>query len=146
VPALAAALTGPVGSGHHSRIMRAVRPITQACSSADSTDRARGRALLKAYRICDHAERMGDVHPFPHRGSVFVDARGEQRTMRVACHPDEGIVVISLWAAGMCRASFRLPAALAPEMAELLAACGGDAAPDPRIAELMELSPPAEAS
>ena len=46
---------------------------------------------------------------------MFVDARGEQRTMRVACHHDEGIVVISLWAAGVCRASFRLPAALAPE-------------------------------
>jgi hypothetical protein len=89
---------------------------------------------------------MGDVRPFPRRGSVFVDARGEQRTMRVACHQDEGIVVISLWAAGMCRASFRLPAALAPEMAELLAACGGDTAPEPLVGDLIDHSPPAQAS
>jgi hypothetical protein len=89
---------------------------------------------------------MGDVHPFPHRGSVFLDARGEQRTMRVACHQDDGIVVISLWAAGVCRASFRLPAVLAPEMAELLAACGGDAAPDPHVGDLIDRPPPAQAS
>ena len=89
---------------------------------------------------------MGDVHPFPHRGSVFVDARGEQRTMRVACHRDEGLVVISLWAAGVCRASFRLPAALASEIAELLAACGGDATPGAGVGDLIDRSPPAQAS
>ena len=89
---------------------------------------------------------MGDVHPLPRRGSVFVDARGEQRTMRVACHQDEGIVVISLWAAGVCRASFRLPAALALEMAELLAECGGEAGPGPRVGDLFDGSSPAQAS
>jgi len=89
---------------------------------------------------------MGDVYPFPRRGSVFSDARGEQRTMRVACHQDEGVVVISLWAAGVCRASFRLPAAFAVEMAELLAACGGDVAPDPRGGDLADRPPPAQAS
>jgi hypothetical protein len=89
---------------------------------------------------------MGDVHPFPRRGSVFVDARGEQRTMRVACHQDEGIVVISLWVTSVCRASFRLPAALAPEMAELLAACGSDAAQDLRGGDLIDRPPPAQAS
>jgi hypothetical protein len=89
---------------------------------------------------------MGNVHPFPRRGSVFADARGEQRTMRVACHHDEGLVVISLWVAGVCRASFRLPAALAPEVAELLAVCGGDAAPDPRVGDLIDRPAPAQAS
>jgi hypothetical protein len=89
---------------------------------------------------------MGNVHPFPRRGSVFADACGEQRTMRVACHHDEGIVVISLWVAGVCRASFRLPAALAPEVAELLAVCGGDAAPDPRVGDLIDRPAPAQAS
>ena len=89
---------------------------------------------------------MGDVHPFPRRGSVFIDARGEQRTMRTACHQDEGIVVISLWVAGVCRASFRLPAARAAEMADLLAACGSDATPDPRGGDLVERKPPAQAS
>jgi hypothetical protein len=93
-----------------------------------------------------HDDRMGNVHPFPRRGSVFVDARGEQRTMRVACHQDEGVVVISLWAAGVCRASFRLPAALAPEVAGLLAACGGDEAPGPRVTDLIDRSPPAQVS
>jgi len=89
---------------------------------------------------------MGNVHPFPRQGGVFADARGEQRTMRVACHHDERIVVISLWVAGVCRASFRLPAALAPEVAELLAVCGGDAAPDPRVGDLIDRPAPAQAS
>ena len=73
---------------------------------------------------------MGDVRAFPRRSSVFADTRGEHRTMRVTCHPDEGMVVISLWSAGVCRASFRLPAALAPEMADLLTACAAAPAED----------------
>lgn len=89
---------------------------------------------------------MGEVHAFPRRGGVFVDARGEQRTMRVACHQDEGMVVISLWVAGMCRGSFRLPATNAPELADLLAACGGDAAPDPRAGDPTGQRPTARAS
>ena len=89
---------------------------------------------------------MGEVHAFPRRGGVFVDARGEQRTMRVACHQDEGVVVISLWAAGVCRASFRLPTALAGEVAGLLAACGDDATPDPAILDMIDRRPPAQAS
>lgn len=101
---------------------------------------------LPSRGISDHDDRMGDVHAFPRRGSVFVDARGEQRTMRVACHQDEGVVVISLWAVGVCRASFRLPATLAPEMAELFAACAGDAAPDPRVDDPIGRRPPAQAS
>jgi hypothetical protein len=104
------------------------------------------RCKLPSRGISDHDDRMGDVHPFPNRGSVFVDARGEQRTMRVACHQNEGLVVISLWAAGVCRASFRLPAALASEMAEVLAACGGGADPGPRVSDLTDRSSPAQAS
>jgi len=39
----------------------------------------------------------------------FVDERGNGRTMRVSRHPDRGVAVISIWAGGVCRASFRLP-------------------------------------
>jgi hypothetical protein len=131
-----------LGGGKTLRKQVRCKPTDRA---AVVTTTGHGRKL-PSRAISDHDDGMGDVHPFPRRGSVFVDARGEQRTMRVACYPDEGIVVISLWAAGVCRASFRLLAALAPEMAELLAACNGKALPGPRVGDLVDSSPPAQAS
>jgi hypothetical protein len=57
---------------------------------------------------------MAEVLPFPNPGDVFTDVRGEDRTMRVSCHQDSGIVVVSIWAGRTCRASFRVaPADLA---------------------------------
>jgi hypothetical protein len=54
---------------------------------------------------------MGEVLPMPHLGDLFVDVRGEDRTMRVSCHADRGMVVVSLWAGTLCRGSFRVSAA-----------------------------------
>jgi hypothetical protein len=53
---------------------------------------------------------MGEVRPIPNPGDVFADVRDIDRTMRVSYHPDEGVVVVSLWAGRLCRASFRLAA------------------------------------
>jgi hypothetical protein len=46
----------------------------------------------------------------PSLGDVFVDVRGEGRTMRVSYHADRGVVVVSLWAGALCRGSFRMAA------------------------------------
>jgi len=52
---------------------------------------------------------MGELLPLPRVGDVFADVRGDDRTMRVSCHEDRGVVVVSLWAGKMCRGSFQLP-------------------------------------
>jgi hypothetical protein len=51
---------------------------------------------------------MAQIRPLPSPGDVFSDVRGGERTMRVSYHSDRGIAVVSLWAGGLCRGSFRL--------------------------------------
>jgi hypothetical protein len=63
---------------------------------------------------------MAEVLPMPARGDVFVDERGDERTMRVSLHADRGVVVLSIWSGPSCRASFRLPTADADRLAVLL--------------------------
>jgi hypothetical protein len=50
-------------------------------------------------------------HPthLPTNGEVFLDARGAGRALRVSWHPEADIVVLSVWHAGTCAGSFRLP-------------------------------------
>jgi hypothetical protein len=45
----------------------------------------------------------------PSFGDLFIDLRGDDRTMRVSYHPDRGAVVVSLWSGTLCRGSFRMP-------------------------------------
>jgi hypothetical protein len=66
---------------------------------------------------------MADVvslTPVPRIGDLFIDARGDGRTMRVSLHPERAIAVVSLWASNTCRASFQLPLEDAARLAELL--------------------------
>ena len=63
---------------------------------------------------------MATVVPFPQRGEVFLDARGEGRALRVSWHQDAATVVLSLWRDGTCRGSFRLPAADVPALLAVL--------------------------
>jgi hypothetical protein len=61
------------------------------------------------------------------RRQWFGDARDDGRRMEVSWHPDEGIVIISLWHGSMCRATFRLPVDQAPALIQTLADALGDA-------------------
>lgn len=63
---------------------------------------------------------MGEVLPMPTVGDVFLDVRGDDRTMRVSYHQDRGVVVVSLWAGAACRGSFRLAADDAGRLAAFL--------------------------
>jgi len=54
---------------------------------------------------------VGELFPLPSLGDIFVDARGDDRTMRVSFHGDAGAVVLSLWAGRLCRGSFRMDVA-----------------------------------
>jgi hypothetical protein len=68
---------------------------------------------------------MGDVpiaRPLPATGSIFLDARGGDRALRVSWHPESGLVVLSLWRDDVCAGSFRLAVDEVPELIETLRA------------------------
>jgi hypothetical protein len=58
--------------------------------------------------------------PLPAQGEVFIDARGEERTLRVSWHPEADTVVLSLWRAGVCAGTFRLPLDDVPDLVDVL--------------------------
>jgi hypothetical protein len=63
---------------------------------------------------------MGQLVPLPRVGDVFPVVRGDSRVMRVSCHDDTGMVVLSLWSERSCRASFRLHEEDVPRLIETL--------------------------
>jgi hypothetical protein len=61
--------------------------------------------------------------PLPAVGQVYVDGRGDERTLRVSWHHEvgkEGVVVLSLWRDGVCVGSFRLQADQVRDLVEVL--------------------------
>ena len=71
---------------------------------------------------------MTGVHPLPTHGGVFLDDRGEERSLRASWHPEagvDGVVVLSLWRAGACVATFRLRAEDVEDLVTALRASGG---------------------
>ena len=63
---------------------------------------------------------MGELLPLPRVGDLFADVRGDDRTMRISRHEEQGLVVVSLWAGKVCRASFRLSVDEVPRLIEAL--------------------------
>ena len=51
----------------------------------------------------------------------FFDSRSPRRRMGVASHPEQGVVVLSLWTDDTCTATFRLPLADAAGLISALA-------------------------
>ncbi len=56
----------------------------------------------------------------PRTGSVFLDPRGEDRTLRVTWHQESQLVVLSLWRDNVCAGTFRLAADEVPDLIALL--------------------------
>ncbi|NUS50387.1 MAG: hypothetical protein HOQ22_05015 [Nocardioidaceae bacterium] len=65
---------------------------------------------------------MPAVRPLPESGSIFLDARGGDRALRVSWHQDAGLVVLSLWRDNVCAGSFRLAIDEVPELIAMLRA------------------------
>ena len=63
---------------------------------------------------------MPPARPLPRTGSVYLDARGDDRALRVSWHDDAGVVVLSLWRGNVCSGSFRLPVDQVPALIDLL--------------------------
>ncbi|MCW2774628.1 MAG: hypothetical protein JWN91_2954 [Nocardioides sp.] len=65
---------------------------------------------------------MPAVRPLPETGSIFLDARGGDRALRVSWHQESGLVVLSLWRENVCAGSFRLAIDEVPDLIDLLRA------------------------
>ena len=64
------------------------------------------------------------------RGEMFLDDRGEQRTLRLTWHREVDLVVLSLWREGRCTGTFRLRVSEVPSLiAALQAGLEGDIDP-----------------
>ena len=76
---------------------------------------------------------MSQVTPLPAAGEVFLDSRGCARALRVSWHSEAGVVVLSLWRAGACTGTFRLPVEDVPALVDTLrlGLVRLDEAPDP---------------
>ena len=56
----------------------------------------------------------------PRTGAVFLDPRGQDRSLRVTWHQDAQLVVLSLWRDNVCAGTFRLSADEVPDLIGLL--------------------------
>jgi hypothetical protein len=65
---------------------------------------------------------MALVRPLPPTGSVHLDARGADRSLRVTWHHEAQVVVLSLWRDNVCTGTFRLSIDEVPEVITLLRA------------------------
>jgi hypothetical protein len=63
---------------------------------------------------------MSAALPLPVLGSIFLDARGSDRALRVSWHSEADLVVLSIWRDNVCTASFRLSIDEVPELIEML--------------------------
>ena len=63
---------------------------------------------------------MVAVRPLPPTGSILLDARGDDRALRVSWHDEAGVVVLSLWRDNVCTGTFRLAAADVPDLIDTL--------------------------
>jgi len=75
---------------------------------------------------------MAATRALPEQGSIYLDARGGDRALRVSWHQDKGLVVLSLWRDNVCAGSFRLGIDEVPDLIDLLRR-GLDAAYDRQI-------------
>jgi hypothetical protein len=61
-----------------------------------------------------------DAAPLPRLGEVFFDVRGSARSMRLSWYADTDVAVFSIWQAGTCTGTFRLPMGELERMIETL--------------------------
>ena len=58
----------------------------------------------------------------PRTGAVFLDPRGDDRSLRVSWHQEAQLVVLSLWRDNVCAGTFRLAADEVPDLITMLRA------------------------
>ncbi|WP_244930774.1 hypothetical protein [Nocardioides sp. W7] len=83
---------------------------------------------------------MAAARPLPHLGSIFLDARGADRALRVSWHHESGLVVLSLWRENVCAGSFRLAVDEVPDLIDMLRT-GLDVAYDAALGDRSDTGP-----
>ena len=74
-------------------------------------------------RLTSGAEwTMATARPLPETGSVFLDARGGDRALRVSWHTEADLVVLSLWHGNVCTGTFRLAVDQVADLVDVLRA------------------------
>ena len=63
---------------------------------------------------------MADPAPLPAAASIFLDARGADRALRVSWHSEADLVVLSMWRGNVCVGSFRLAIDEVPDLIAFL--------------------------
>lgn len=76
---------------------------------------------------------MTAVRPLPRTGSIFFDARGDERALRVSWHEESDLVVVSLWRDNVCTGSFRLPGDEVPNLVDTLVDVLRERRPGPAV-------------
>ena len=66
------------------------------------------------------ASDASDAAPLPRLGEVFFDVRGSARSMRLSWYAATEVAVFSIWQAGTCTGTFRLPMGELERMIETL--------------------------
>jgi hypothetical protein len=56
----------------------------------------------------------------PRTGAIYLDARGDDRALRLTWHDELGLVVLSLWRENVCAATFRLEIDEVPDLIDAL--------------------------
>jgi hypothetical protein len=82
--------------------------------------------------------------PAQRTGAVFLDPRGDDRSLRVTWHQEAQLVVLSLWRDNVCAGTFRLAADEVPELIAMLRR-GLDDAYDAARERVERLDPPSVA-
>jgi hypothetical protein len=73
------------------------------------------------------AEPAGEHHPamsvspLPTRGGVLTDRRSTDRSIRVAAHPEHGVITLSVWRGDVCVATHQMAAGDASGLIGMLA-------------------------
>jgi hypothetical protein len=75
---------------------------------------------MRWFRVTMSTMSASDAAPLPRLGEVFFDVRGSARSMRLSWYADTGVAVFSIWQAGTCTGTFRLPMGDLPRMIETL--------------------------
>jgi plasmid replication initiation protein len=61
------------------------------------------------------------VSPLPTRGGVLSDRRNRERAIRIAAHPEHGMVTLSVWRADVCVATHQMAATDTSDLIAMLA-------------------------
>jgi hypothetical protein len=83
-----------------------------------------------------------NLRALPTRREVFIDQR--DAVLRVSWHPEQDLLVLSVWHDDRCVGTFRMPVQDAPRLSALLAAALGDWVT--QVSGTAQQAPPREAT